>query len=272
MTTRSIGLLSLITVCAAATSISIASCDSNSNPATPGSGIANNGGKGPQVLSDPCAASIGSLQCPVGEATISYNENGDLAIGNFNGERSGYDAQFAAPINVWHAAVNAVFPSSGDGFISYEARSEDQKPQARIDINQQGTEYTIRPTFTSPPDGGKSMYDVQIHDANGYLVAVEEGIDITKPIYFTPACTLKLQTVSWNVYSVNNQCIWRVLTNPCCNVQWQLPDGRLVNGNQITLTERNEKGFYVYLQTSSIATRGNLPSYSISSASAAAFQ
>ena len=268
MTRKSIGLLSMAVACATAISISASSCDNN--PTTPSNGK-NSGIKGPQVLDGDCLSAIGARDCGVGEARVSYDENGNMQVSNMN-ESSGINSVFAQPINLWHASVEAEFPQSGNGSLTYAAQDVDGNTQAQVDIVQKDSrDYVILPTFTSPPEGGKPFYDVQILDDKGNVIASQEAVNIKEPVVVRPDCELKLQTVSWNVYQVSSQCIWRIIMNPCCKIQWILPDGTVVNGSQIKLTERNEKGFYVYLQTNNILTTGTTASYNVSTASARAF-
>jgi|GEM_PF-1236087 len=254
MTGKSIGLLSAAVACATIMGVTISSCDGNSNPATPGGNGLNNGGKNPQVLDGPCLGTVAVSDCPTGEAIARYNEDGELVVTNLNGqEANGINCSFASPINVWNANIRAIFPSSGNGALNYTAQDNQGNVEARLDVRQQGNEIHINPTFTSPPDGGKSYYDVAIYDAEGNLQAAQQKIDLSTPVKVIPDCSVNLiQSVGWSVYQVNSQCLWKILTNPCCNVRWILPNGTVANGSKITLRERNEEGLYVYLETKNI--------------------
>src|ERR1041384_5392431 len=114
MTRKSIGLFSMAIACAAAISISASSCDNN--PTTPGNSKNNGGVKGPQVLDGDCLSAIGAQDCGVGEARVSYDENGNMQVSNMN-ESSGINSVFAQPINLWHASIDADFPRSGNGSL-----------------------------------------------------------------------------------------------------------------------------------------------------------
>jgi hypothetical protein len=269
MKAKSISLLSMATLFAVALSMSVSSCDNNS-PTTPDGKGNNNGGKTPQVLDGPCVGTVAVTDCPAGTASVRYDEDGYLGVANMTiPDRNGVNCTFASPINVWNANIDVAFPTSGNGSLSYTAQDDRGTVEARLDIKQEQDRISVRPTFTSPPEGGKVSYDVKIYDDNGNLKASQNAIDITKPVYAVPQCSLKLITAAgWSVYQVNSQCIWKVLTNPCCRVTWVLPNGTIADGSKITLTERNEKGIYVYLETKNIFTSGNVATYTVKSASA----
>ena len=268
MTRKSIGLLSMAVACAAIISISASSCDNN--PTTPGN--QNTNGKTPQVLDGECVGTVAVTDCGVGKATVAYDEDGYLTVSGMRDPgKSGVNCRFSLPINVWNANIRVRFPDDGTGSLSYTAQDDQGNTEARLDIAQVNGQYQLLPTFTSPPEGGKASYDVAILDNDGNVVASQIAIDPKKPIVAQSDCDIRLNTfqgASWSVYQINSQCIWKVLTNPCCRVRWILPNGTIADGTKIQFRERNEKGLYVYLETKNIFTSGNVLNYNVLSASA----
>ncbi len=274
MTRKSIGLFTLAIACATALSISASSCDNSNNPATPGD--KNNGGKGPQVLDGPCLGTVAVTDCPTGNASLQYDENGNLRVAGMS-ERSGVNCTFASPINVWHAVVDASFPASGNGSLLYSAQDDQGNVEASLAIRQQSsTSFSILPTYTSAPGGGTPSYDAVIL-SNGNVVGTRTGLDATTPVVFNSDATcvvdlFKAAQASWDVYQVNSQCTWKLKLQPCCRLVFRLPDGSTYTGDEIKLIERNSNGVYVYLKTKNIFTTGNVASYAVKAASAISTQ
>ncbi len=263
----------LITIaCAAVVSISTSSCDTT--PTTPSAARPGSGNKSPEVLDGNCAGTVAITNCGVGGAQVEYDEVGHLqATGMTDPDESGINARFARPVNIWNAKIHVGFPDNGA--LSYTAEDDQGNIQARLDIAQQSGQYRFRPTFVSPPNGGKSSYDVQIFDKNGNVVARVNAIDPAESILAVPECDIQadpIEEAGWSAYQPTTQGIWTVVMNTSCMIQWRLPDGKTVKGNAISVRERNERGFYTYSSTSNIFTSGNLSRYTVQIASAISFK
>lgn len=269
MTRKSFGLLFTAVVCATTMSISISSCDNNNSPTTPGNGGINRG-KGPEVLGDEGRKLVEISEVPLGKTSFNYNEDGDLVVEGLDGNpKNGVGCGFAVPINVWHADIDAKFPSS-EGSFSIDATDDKGNVEAAVTIKDDGTGYVAFPTFTSHPDGGKPQYDVYIYD-NGTLTGKQLNVsaaDVIRIDNRKAACTLNVTRAGWDVFKVDAQCIWKIKLNPCCTFQFKLPDGTVFTGNEFKFVEKNEKGVYVYLETRTVRVTGRLSSYAVSSASA----
>jgi hypothetical protein len=259
MRLKSIGLLSAAIACVTAISVSISSCDSNKGPVTPGSHGGVDQGKNPRVLNDLCKSSIGFTECGSGEASVDYDDDGNASISNLSTSGSSVTYTFDQPGNLWHSAVNVSFPTTG-GSLSYEAQDAAGNTQAKVDLKASGNGYDVYPTFTSSADAGTPQYDAYILN-NGTVVGQQLSIDSKDVIRINPLCTLVVKTTGWNVFQLNSQCIWKLTFDPCCLIEFQLPDGTIVNGNQIKFVERNSAGLYIYLQTSRIILSGSVATY-----------
>jgi len=272
MTRKSIGLFTLAIACATVLSISASSCDNSNNPATPGD--KNNSGKGPQVLDGPCLGTVAVTDCPTGNATAAYDENGDLRVYGMS-DRSGINCTFASPINVWKASITPTFPASGNGSLSYSAQDDAGNVEASLAIRQAGTTgFTILPTYTSAPGGGNPSYDAVIY-SKGVQVGRVDAINPTTPVVLNTDCVLdvfKVAQLSWDVYQINSQCEWKLKLQACCRLVFRLPDGTTYTGDEIKLIERNSNGVYVYLKTKNILTTGNVATYAVHAASAISTQ
>ncbi len=181
------------------------------------------------------------------------------------------NCRFERAINIWNADIRAAFPEDGTGSLSYTAQDDQGNTEARLDIAQNADGYAVLPTFTSPPEGGRTSYDVRVFDNNGTVVASLNAIDPKTPVIAQSDCDIRITPINgagWSVFQANSQCVWKVLTNPCCRVRWILPDGSVADGSKIEFRERNEKGLYVYLETKNIFTSGNVSTYTVRSASA----
>lgn len=275
MKLKSIGLLSLAITCVTALGLTISSCDNNSSsPTTPGNGGVDQG-KGPQALDGPCNVSTGISNCPTGQAAVSYNAEGDevfTGLTTTTAPNPGtVNCTFSNPANVWRGSLDVTFAATG-GSLTYESKDAGGIIEASVTLQSAaaGGNYTILPTFTSPPGAGLPQYDAIILDNNDVEVGRQNAISATQAVSIIPSqtCTLKVTSAGWDVYQVNAQCAWKFGFNPCCTYTFQLPNGTLIPGNKIRLVERNSNGVYVYLLTSKITTSGNVATYNLKSASA----
>jgi len=272
MKPTSMGAIAMAIACAAIVSISTSSCDTT--PTTPGSIGRNTGSKTPEVLDGNCMGTVAINNCGVGGAEVGYDENGFLQATGMTGlDGNGVNARFDRPVNIWNAKIHVGFPDAGA--LSYTSEDDQGNMQARLDIARQGAQYRFRPTFISPPNGGKSSYDIQIFDKSGNVVTRLNAIDPKESIIASPECDIQadpIEGAGWSAYEPTTQGIWKVAMNNSCMIQWTLPNGNVVKGSTISFRERNERGFYIYSSTSNIFTSGNLSSYAVQIASAVSFK
>lgn len=268
MKQTSIGLIAVAFAALAFMTISLSSCENSDMPTVANSSGGTGHGKGPRVLGDNCKTSVEITDCPNGGVTLEYNDDGDLVANGLDGAASNtIDCNFGSAINVWRAAIDVEFPETG-GSLTYEAKDANGNTEASADFKYNNGAYEVNPTFTSAADAGDPQYDAVVYDG-ATEVGRANALDPNKPIrVLTQDCVVRIFSIGWDVYQVNAQCAFTFGLDPCCKYTFELPDRTKLDGNRIKLIERNSRGVYVYLQTSTITTSGKVANYAIKSASA----
>lgn len=231
-----------------------------------------------------CVKFEGLEHCPVGGATVTSTSEGSLKVGNFGA--SGQDG-----VNIsldlatsWTAEYNnAAFTSTNHQTVFTAMAEGAATSTARLGVTNAAATCTksLAATFTGA--GDRSTYSALVY-REGVLQAaiggVRNGQTAARSIGGGPGCRPRWQTYSQCIQActsggwpcgycsnpcppdrvgfhtrANGACVWD-FAGPLSD--WQLLDGRKVQGDQVVLVEEiPEAGSYPYMTFDAIRIQGN---------------
>lgn len=243
---RSLGLLAVVVAGVATVSLTMASCDGNSDPMSPGK---NGGGKEQHALSDNPGQTVAVNRAGLRGSQVTFDPStGDLRIANFNG--GGVSTTSESPISFW--SQNATGDIAIGGGVEFSALADDGETSSlTITRPDDGSDYaTYTPTFT----GGavSSLYTATLY-SNGAEVAsipnipVGTGVLVYPPINPPPTCCDLLWGVHFQVVQTRGNCVWDALWNRCCGRRIIYNDVPYDNIDHVAFAEQLDvPGHYPY--------------------------
>lgn len=249
---RTIGLLSLVAICAATMSLTISSCDSTAtDPANPGN---RGGGKGPTVLnSDQAGRTIGINRVGSEGTGIAYDyDQAVLRVENFNG--GGFSSIPDEPAAVWTQNVDGEIAPGGG--VSIHSVAEDGET-SRIEIQRNAEEALVfNPSYTGHDD--VDVFHIDLFDNGrpiGTIPDIPRGTAITAyPVNPGNPCCRMYNSAGFIVHPTNGACIWRIAWDPCCywRIFW---NGQWYEFNGANFVEGVTDGHYPYHHFTEIQVR-----------------
>jgi len=254
--------------------ITLVSCNGDNDlnaPTNP-----SRGGKAPEVLSDNCNATKALNRCAMGSAVLEYNQEfGDLTATNLNDLRSGISSVFA-PTRNWQQAVDADIPEQDGQQITAVAYNQGNvESDLRVGRGSNPSLLQLTPTFLA----GDGIYNVEVYN-QGQLVATQPNVPPTSPptaaargkfwrwvkfhVRFGPASLQRQKGNSLSAKGETGACEWVVSDDLGPSTSITLPDGRVVQGNEIRFTEVVDgSGRYPYHTTDRIDVLTNIGTYTV---------
>jgi hypothetical protein len=270
MKQKALGILLVTLGCGAG--VAFMSCDnSTTNPGAPTSSRDN--GKGVRVLTDCLNVFPGIENCSLGGAEIEADGSTVVATG-MNGLADGVSGSFGDAA-AWSQDIAVDF-GPGTGSLRYSASSEGQiLGQLNIDRLADGKLSTT--ALYSGEEGAPSAYSVYVFNNNA-MVASQTGIPGGPdggPTIFNgiishagfgnvgpqyPGPVLPGPDEPPHPWP-DGACVWTLNTSSSFIVN--LPDGTIVNGDEIAFVEDVTPGHAVYSHFQRVDVQGQMSSYTI---------
>jgi|GEM_PF-2382964 len=280
MTTKSIGAL-LATVACGAT-LALAACDNRSTAPESGLQPATGGSKSPAVLTD-CANIFTDIEnCAIGTAHLAADAAlGTVVVTGFDAEgNNGVSGSFPDAAE-WSQSANTDFGTHSGAGLHFAAISDGQAVSRLHIVRAGATTLNFTPVFTAG-DGGSSYYHVHVY-SDGVLRGGLEHISPTTTIPVVNIVgsgdddrdggdrpTRKFKSVrshqrgSGPQWQSPGACEWsQMATRPGAKFSVRLPNGRVVDGDEVLFTEEVAEGQAVYNDFQRIDMTGNVASYTI---------
>jgi hypothetical protein len=239
-----VGLLAAAITGVMAVSLTVASCDGNSDPASPGK---NGGGKGQHVLSGEAGETIGVDRTGIQGSSVSFNqETGALTVENFN--NGGVSTVSASPINYWSQTVTGDLAAGGG--IRLDAIADNNETSSLgIDRPQDGSDYVnYTPNFTGA--AGDGQFTIVLYRNGGEFARVSNIPDGTVvPVYppidpppppppAEPDCCRWLDHNTFLVWRTTGACAWQTIWDHCCKKRVIFDGTTYDNVDQIMFLEQ----------------------------------
>lgn len=267
--------LAVLSVGAAATVISCSGDDANiaDAPRNP-----TRGGRTPGLLSADCNSTLAVDRCGDGGAELSYKSDGVLSVSNLNAEADALISNFDKG-HVWKTNAQIGHISNPSlSFTAYDGTSRQSTLYTTVTAENPQVQ-NIKPVFYA----GDGIYNVEVYSRRE-LVATQNNLSLDSPpvqvdriiwIWWWELLFLiedlffsqqrgKAGSFTSGDQSVAGACKWVVSNYPGPSSKIRLPDGTIVEGDEIRFTEVVEgDGRYPYHSVDRIETRGNVGEYTV---------
>jgi len=258
MKRKSLGLLSIIVACAAAASITIASCDNNAtDPPNPGKG---GGGKTPEVMAQSVSVDLNGIG---GTIVTDVPDIGDLDVTNFNA--GGTRSKFLGQATTWSQSVDGNWPASGNGGVNLVASTPDGQAST-LTIGQEGDGLIVTPTFSG---GSEPEYRLALYNNTDIVATIP--VPVGQPLifypyypYYYPCCWIRRW--GFGIHPWWGYCYWNLYWGPCCWWRWWW-NGNWWYFNRAAFLEGVEGTHYPYTNFSQIdvmPSGGGVDNYRVS--------